>query len=153
MKTESQSYQSDHQCACMLAKCYADLQMLYLLVSGCHRNITGPNFYSLHLMLGEMYGSIAEQVDSLGEHIRGCYHVRLPMSPDALKSFSQIQFPPETVDANTFLTAIIMACQVLESSIYSALAETKNCGTKNLLEGFCTDNSSRIYLLQSHLEP
>jgi starvation-inducible DNA-binding protein len=43
---------------------------LYLKTQNCHWNVTGPEFYSVHMLLEKHYQEMAEATDELAERIR-----------------------------------------------------------------------------------
>jgi starvation-inducible DNA-binding protein len=53
-----------------LARLLADTNTLYLKTQGYHWNVTGPHFWSLHLMFEDQYTELAEAVDEIAERIR-----------------------------------------------------------------------------------
>jgi starvation-inducible DNA-binding protein len=53
-----------------LAHYLADTYTLYLKTQNFHWNITGPDFYSLHIMLEAQYKELADAVDLIAERIR-----------------------------------------------------------------------------------
>lgn len=52
--------------ATLLANTYA----LYTMTQHCHWNVTGPEFYQLHILFEKQYGEMAEAVDEIAERIR-----------------------------------------------------------------------------------
>jgi starvation-inducible DNA-binding protein len=53
-----------------LARFLADTYALYLKTQNFHWNLTGPEFYSLHLLFEKQYEEMAEAVDEIAERIR-----------------------------------------------------------------------------------
>lgn len=53
-----------------LSKLLADSYFLYLKTQNSHWNVTGPEFYSLHIMLEKHYEEMAEAIDEIAERIR-----------------------------------------------------------------------------------
>jgi DNA-binding ferritin-like protein len=142
-------------CGCALTHVYADLMLLYLLLSGIHRNVDGANFYSLHLMFAGLYEQTEADPDRIGEHIRGDYYLKLPMAPATLQQFSCMQFPPDDACACDLIDAAIAAHQHLNQSHLTALAQHEdaaigNRGTIAVLESLAENCARRLYLLKSH---
>lgn len=142
-------------CGCALTHVYADLMLLYLLLSGIHRNVDGANFYSLHLMFAELYQQAEADADRIGEHIRGDYSLKLPMAPATLQQFSCVQFPPDDACGCDLIDAAIAAHQHLNQSLITALTQHEdaaigNRGTESILEALAENCSRRLYLLKSH---
>ncbi len=53
-----------------LSRMLADTYALYLKTQNFHWNLTGPEFYSLHLLFEKQYEDLAEAVDEIAERIR-----------------------------------------------------------------------------------
>lgn len=53
-----------------LAKLLADTYSLYLKTQNFHWNVTGLEFYSLHLLFEKQFNSLNEEIDEIAERIR-----------------------------------------------------------------------------------
>ncbi len=53
-----------------LSKVLADTYLLYLKTQNFHWNITGPEFFSLHLLFEKHYEEMADAIDEIAERIR-----------------------------------------------------------------------------------
>nr|NGX45706.1 DNA protection during starvation protein [Chlamydiota bacterium] len=53
-----------------LSKLLADTYLLYLKTQNSHWNVTGPEFYSLHLLFQSQYEEMAEAIDEIAERVR-----------------------------------------------------------------------------------
>lgn len=53
-----------------LTKLLADTYALYLKTQNYHWNVTGPEFYSLHILFEKQYSEMAEAIDEIAERIR-----------------------------------------------------------------------------------
>jgi starvation-inducible DNA-binding protein len=53
-----------------LAKVLADTYLLYLKTQNFHWNVTGPEFFSLHLLFEKQYEELSGAVDEIAERIR-----------------------------------------------------------------------------------
>lgn len=148
---------SSYNRGCAMTHVYADLMLLCLLLAGIHRNISGENFYSLHLLFDLLYSQVQEDADRLGEHIRGDYNLKLPMNPAMLQQFSAIEFPADDACSCDLICAAIAAHQVLKQSLSTALIQQKataiiNSASNSILEALAENCSRRLYLLKSHLQ-
>ena len=56
--------------AAILSKVLASTYSLYTKTQHYHWNVTGPDFYSLHLMFQSQYEELAETIDEMAERIR-----------------------------------------------------------------------------------
>ena len=157
MQVGGQMPDPSYGCGCALTHCYAELMLLYLLLSGIHRNISGANFYSLHLLFHDLYERVEKDADRIGEHIRGDYNLKLPMCPSRLDEYSRINFPADDADPHTLIMSAVVAHKVLAEVIQTALCEHDdsqvcNSGTESILESLTEECSNRQYLLKSHLQ-
>ena len=73
-----------------LAKVLADTFLLYVKTQNFHYNVTGPEFYSLHLLFEKHYEELADAVDEIAERIRalGFY---VDASTEGYKKLSSIK--------------------------------------------------------------
>src|SRR5690348_7931395 len=53
-----------------LARFLADTYAMYVKTQNFHWNVTGREFYALHLLLEKQYEEIAEELDEIAERIR-----------------------------------------------------------------------------------
>lgn len=53
-----------------LAKLLAETYAMYLKTQNFHWNVTGPEFFSLHILFEKQYGEMAEAIDEIAERIR-----------------------------------------------------------------------------------
>ena len=57
-----------------LASLLADTYAVYLKTQNFHWNVTGPEFYSLHVLFEKQYAELAENIDEVAERIRALGH-------------------------------------------------------------------------------
>jgi starvation-inducible DNA-binding protein len=70
-----------------LSKILADTYTLYLKTQNFHWNVSGPLFYSLHLMFEKQYEELADAVDTIAERIRALgFH-----TPASFSEFSKLK--------------------------------------------------------------
>lgn len=74
----------------VLTKLLADTYLLYLKTQNYHWNVTGPEFFSLHLLFEKHYKEMADAVDEIAERIRalGFY---VEATTEAFKKISSIK--------------------------------------------------------------
>lgn len=81
----------------LLASTYS----LYLKTQYCHWNVTGRDFYSLHLLFEAQYGELALAVDLIAERIRALGFV----APGSYRAFAELS---EVQDSEGVMTAAEM---------------------------------------------
>lgn len=75
-----------------LSAVLANMYAIYLKTQNFHWNITGSEFYSLHLLLEKQYQDLAEAIDELAERIRA-----LGVYVDAsFSAFGKLSLVPDT---------------------------------------------------------
>jgi starvation-inducible DNA-binding protein len=71
-----------------LSRLLADTHMLYLKTHNFHWNVTGPMFYTLHLMFEEQYRELWQACDLLAERIRALGFT----APGSYREFSKLTY-------------------------------------------------------------
>jgi starvation-inducible DNA-binding protein len=69
-----------------LSHLLADTYLLYLKTQNFHWNVTGPHFYSYHLLLEHQYQELAQAADEIAERIRILGHP----APGSFAQFSKM---------------------------------------------------------------
>jgi starvation-inducible DNA-binding protein len=70
MPFKSPAKNSTPQMAKHLANVVSDTYLLTIKTHGYHWNVTGPQFYELHLLLEKQYQELFEAADTIAERIR-----------------------------------------------------------------------------------
>jgi starvation-inducible DNA-binding protein len=71
-----------------LSRLLADTHMLYLKTHSFHWNVTGPMFYTLHLMFEGQYRELWEAGDQIAERIRALGFI----APGSYREFSKLTY-------------------------------------------------------------
>jgi starvation-inducible DNA-binding protein len=74
-----------------LSRLLADTHMLYLKTHNFHWNVTGPMFYTLHLMFEEQYTELWQAGDLIAERIRALGFT----APGSYREFSKLTYLQE----------------------------------------------------------
>jgi starvation-inducible DNA-binding protein len=82
----------DSQVAEALSRVLADTFTLYLKTHNFHWNVTGPMFYTLHLMFEEQYNELWLAGDAIAERIRALGSI----APGSYREFSKLSYLQET---------------------------------------------------------
>lgn len=118
-----------------LSKLLADTYVLYLKTQNVHWNISGVEFYSLHLLAEKQYEELAEAVDELAERIRALgFFVEGSMG--AFLKLTSIQEDPKLHPKHVLIEHLIKGHELLmrEGRALTALAEKhRDHGTIDLL--------------------
>src|ERR1700690_1164772 len=90
MPAETPAKNSTTQMAKHLANSVSDTYLLTIKTHGYHWNVTGPNFYELHLLLESQYKELFEAADTLAERIRAL-DVFAPGSAEAFHNHTAVK--------------------------------------------------------------
>jgi len=113
----------------------ADTFVMMTQAWGCHWNVEGPDFKSLHDMFSDIYTDLQEAVDPLAENIRSLDEY----APGSLKRFSELTTIEEDVKiptASNMVTRLLETNQKVIESLNQALEQAKvvnNEGVINFL--------------------
>jgi starvation-inducible DNA-binding protein len=101
-----------------------------------HWQVSGSDFYQLHLLFDKHYGEQAELVDSLAERVQTLGGVAIAMAPDVAELTSITRPPRGREDVSTQLFRLLQAHEIIiEESREAARAAADNGddGTNDLL--------------------
>src|ERR1700686_1586879 len=89
-----------------LAHFLADTYAIYLNTQNFHWNITGVEFYSLHLLFEKQYTELAEAIDEIAERIRalGFY---VEGSFEAFKKMSSIKEEEKVINGREMIQQLL----------------------------------------------
>lgn len=136
-----------------LGKLLADTYTLFLKTQNFHWNVTGPLFYSLHLMFESQYEELYEAIDIIAERIRALGH----HSPGSFAEFSkltQIKEASQHLDANEMLTQLMFDHHQIANLAYKILETTKaqhDEGTMDIVIDRIKAHEKTIWMLKSCL--
>jgi starvation-inducible DNA-binding protein len=89
-----------------LYRVLADTYALYLKTQNFHWNVTGPEFFALHLLFEKQYEELAEAVDEIAERIRALgFYVDAAFS--SFKKTSSIHDETKVLNSKEMLTNLI----------------------------------------------
>lgn len=95
-----------------LYRVLADTYTLYLKTQNFHWNITGPEFYSLHLLFEKHYQELAEAVDEIAERIRALgFYVDASFS--SFKESTSISDEKKVLSTKEMLTSLVEGHEAL----------------------------------------
>lgn len=137
----------------ILSSILADTYFLYLKTQNFHWNVTGRDFYQLHLLFEKQYNELADAVDDLAERIRS---LDFPVHAN-FKQFSQdSQFKDNNgiPDSHKMLQQLAQdhaaICISLRKSI-GDLEDTRDLGTMDLLTRRLDEHEKTIWMLKSSI--
>jgi starvation-inducible DNA-binding protein len=129
----------------------ADISTLVVKSRNFHWNVSGTNFYHLHLLFERIYSNLVDDPDELAEHTR-YYNYSIPATQKAFISLSNIkelEIIPEPYNMATILAKDFL---ILRDDLNKAneIATKLNLqSTVNLISGLLQKYQSLAYLLAS----
>ena len=119
---------------------------LYLKIRQAHWNVKGSNFLSVHGLLGDIYGRVADQADDMAERI-----VQL----GGIANGSSVKDIKSTTTSSTTIAGMIAGdLAAYSADLLEAFNDTTKIGdhgTANLLIDFCNFVDKDVWLLESTL--
>jgi DNA-binding ferritin-like protein len=137
-----------------LINLYCNWQQFYAITQSAHRNITsepGQEFFTAHLLLERIYNEAGEEIDGLGEHIRGCYGIKLP---DDAEAFAQGATIPKPSKGISYMRLVMVDAVALHDNLIEVARlsrEPELLGTNTLIGDLMVLVESWLYLLHSQL--
>lgn len=129
----------------------ADTFVMYVQTLGCHWNVEGPDFKSLHDLFSDIYTDVQAAVDPLAEHIRSLDEY----APGSLKRFQELTTLEEDVKiptASNMVLRLLETNQKVIESLNQALEQAKvanNEGVVNFLGGRLEIHSKWSWFLRA----
>lgn len=133
-----------------LVKLFCSMQVYSQKSLNYHWNVTGPDFYQAHLLLGRVYESVDAFKDRLAEHIRG--YGRAPGSYAVFLQLSSVKENLALPGVAQMLVELLSDLQLLRSDLKlaaDAATESNRQGTLNLLGDIDECFDTLYYLLSS----
>ena len=137
-----------------LSDTQASLFILFQKTWIYHWNVVGPDFQQLHILFGEQYNTMFEEIDTLTEHMR--YLGMKPVSTltrivevsvinEANSSINSKQMIEELRDDN------MKICDIL-TDVSEEADEQRSYATSNLVQSITETHGKFIWMLRSFLE-
>lgn len=130
-----------------------NLYSLALKTQNYHWNITGPNFYEVHTLLGKQYNQFVKTIDSLAEHIR-TYGIKIPANFKAFSKLNKLPEPDENLDYKSMMRHLLEDNKALFQMLVDCIkiAEVNsNYTTVDLLSDMLLIHEKNIWVLDCTL--
>jgi len=132
----------------------ADTYTLLLKTHTFHWNVTGSQFYNLHLLFEKQYNELVSAADKIAERIRALGYY----APGGLRTYASmtsIEDPKEDLSADDMLRSLIADYEKLtdgaKSGINIAIRDSDDA-TANLLTDLLQEQQKQAWMLQSSLK-
>ncbi|AGH73546.1 DNA starvation/stationary phase protection protein [Edwardsiella piscicida] len=131
----------------------ANYQILYMNVRGYHWNISGPQFFELHVKFEETYNDLLLKVDELAERILTLgYRPRHAFS-DYLKS-ADIKEDVDVTDDRGTLQGLLSGYALLlqqQREILQLATDASDEGTVSLMSDYIKQQEKQVWMLNAYL--
>jgi len=132
----------------------ADTFLLMAKTQGCHWNVTGPNFISVHQLLESQYRELFEAVDQIAERARALRLIvpsgLLPLLE--LATLEEAECSVTTDQAARMLVADHMAMADQARDLAEEAEEAEDPATQDMLVGRIAVHEKAAWLLRSHIQ-
>lgn len=132
----------------------ANYQLFYINTRGFHWNITGENFFELHLKFEELYNDALLKVDEIAERIRTLEHTPLHAFSAYLKQAS-IKEASGITDGKKAMQEVVSAFQMLlekERALLNLAQEAADEGTIALMSDYIRQQEKLIWMYSAYLK-
>jgi starvation-inducible DNA-binding protein len=139
-----------------LNKILAAEEVLYTKTRNYHWNVTGPQFYSLHLLFEQQYTALAEGIDEIAERIRSLGFNAVGTLAEFVKlSDLKDEEPGKYPDAGEMVARLVEGheanIQTLRESIDWIDSDCKDQGTADFLTGKMEEHEKMAWMLRAFL--
>lgn len=134
----------------LLASSYS----VYLKTQNFHWNVTGPQFYSLHILFDEQYKELAEAVDVIAEHIRALGY-SIPASFTEFSKLAKVKDAIGKKKSESMIYELLEDHRTIVDLIREAMDIARDCedeGTQDLLTERWRAHEKNAWMLQSLLD-
>ena len=148
------SEENRQKSADLLNTLLADENVLYTKTRNFHWNITGNNFYGLHILLEKHYGELDVIVDDTAERIRQLGHFAVGTMTDYLKLTHLLEVNHADLTSENMLTELVndheTIIRILRQDILKEEA-AQDSGTADFATALLEKHEKMAWMLRSHL--
>jgi starvation-inducible DNA-binding protein len=136
-----------------LLRLLADTYAVYLKTQNFHWNLTGQNFFALHLLFEKQYQELADATDEIAERVRALGFF-VDASFSAFKKMSSITEETRVLTAKEMLEHLVKAHESvirLARHLSEEAEKEKDCGTIDMLGRRLNIHEKMAWMLRSSL--
>jgi starvation-inducible DNA-binding protein len=132
----------------------ANYQLYYQNLRNFHWNVSGPNFFELHVKFEEFYNAANLAIDELAERI-------LTLGERPFSSYSEYIEHSKITEAKLILEPKLMVETIkenmttlldLEREVLTAAGESGDEGTVSLMSDYITQKEKVVWMLSAYLK-
>lgn len=128
-------------------------QVLYMNARGYHWNVTGPQFFELHVKFEEIYNDLLLKIDELAERILTLGHTPNHTFSGYLAQ-SAIKEDANVTDGNACVQGLVNGFSQLlvkERAILSKAGDVHDEGTTALMSDYIREQEKLLWMLNAYL--
>ncbi len=130
----------------------ANYHIHYQKLRGCHWNVKGKNFFTLHAKFEELYTNAVETIDELAERILTLGKAPISTYKEYLNISRIREIPTEGVDDVQLVSAILEDFATLieiEREIMGTTADSGDDGTNDMINKFMQFKEKNTWMLRA----
>ncbi len=142
------------QIAGKLNELLANYQIFYINARGFHWNITGDNFFELHLKFEELYNDALLKIDEVAERILTLGYTPLHSFTDYLEKASLKQATNIT-NGKKAVSEVVTGFQSLiqiERAIFQLSEKANDEGTNAMMSDYIRQQEKTVWMYSSYLK-
>ncbi|NLY11008.1 MAG: DNA starvation/stationary phase protection protein [Firmicutes bacterium] len=133
----------------------ANLHVLYTKLHNYHWNVVGPEFFTLHAKLEELYDGVAEEIDEVAERILMIGHRPDASLADYLKKATIKEEASEPVSGRTIVETLLADYTSLIKDLRKAIVDAQEIGDEvsaDMMIGALANHEKTVWMLDSYLK-
>lgn len=132
----------------------ANLHVLYTKLHNYHWNIEGPQFFTLHAKLEELYDAVAEEIDEVAERILMIGERPTASMADYLKKATLKEAPSESIAASAVVSNLKADFETLITDLRGGIAiaqEADDEVSADMMIGSLANYEKTLWMLNAFL--
>lgn len=132
----------------------ANYQLFYINARGFHWNITGSNFFELHIKFEELYNDALLKIDEVAERILTLGHTPLHTFVD-FTSTSEIAQAKNVSDGMEAVQKVLDGFKTLlkiEREVHQLAGESNDEGTGALMSDYIREQEKLVWMYSAYLK-
>lgn len=157
MKNSNTSIGLDKKKSTVLAKklnvLLANYQLFYMNTRGFHWNITGDNFFELHLKFEEIYNNLQLKIDEIAERVLTLGATPLHSYSDYLRE-SAIREKTNSKNGKSSLSEVLQSLEIiitLQREVLSLSSDAADEGTNALMSDYIREQEKMVWMYSTYL--
>lgn len=131
----------------------ANYQIFYMNVRGFHWNVSGNNFFELHLKFEELYNDALLKVDEIAERVLTLGHTPVHSFSDYIKE-SEIKEATNITDGIQGVKSVLDSFKILltkERKLLEVASEVNDEGTSALMSDYIRQQEKLVWMYSAYL--